>query len=75
MPAKDFEDAKTLRKAEDWHEEDGDVLWWRLPICEPPVVGCPLELGFEVDDYTHWTPIVDPTEPDDPESENSKQES
>src|SRR5690625_4173312 len=33
--------------AEDWHEDDGFVLWWRLPIEEPPYVGNPL-----CDDFT-----------------------
>lgn len=30
---------------EDWHEDYRDVLWWRLPVCEPPYVGSPLDLG------------------------------
>ena len=29
----------------DWHEGVGDVLWWRIPISEPPYVGSPLDLG------------------------------
>ncbi len=24
------------RPRKEWHEEMGDVLWWRLPIMEPP---------------------------------------
>lgn len=24
-----------------WHEDDGNVLWWRFPITEPPYVGTP----------------------------------
>jgi len=31
-----------------WCEEDGDVLWWRHPICEPPYLGSPLCLGRSV---------------------------
>jgi hypothetical protein len=27
---------------EDWHDDDGDVLWWRLPVCEPPMVSSPI---------------------------------
>jgi hypothetical protein len=30
----------TLHPAADWHEDFGAVLWWHLPICEPPSVGC-----------------------------------
>lgn len=29
----------------DWHEDHGDVLWWRIPICEAPYVGSPLDIG------------------------------
>lgn len=29
----------------EWHEDRGSVLWWRLPISEPPYVGTPLDLG------------------------------
>lgn len=32
----------------DWHEDRGDVLWWRIPICEPPYVGSPLDSGYAV---------------------------
>lgn len=38
------------RPLSEWNEEDGDVLWWRFPIEEPPYVGTPLDLGhtFEI---------------------------
>jgi hypothetical protein len=29
----------------DWHEDRGDVLWWRIPISEPPYLGSPLAVG------------------------------
>jgi hypothetical protein len=32
----------------DWHEDLGDVLWWRLPVQEAPYCGSPLDLGQEV---------------------------
>lgn len=35
---------KLFTEAE-WSEDDGDVLWWRFPIVEPPYVGSPLDLG------------------------------
>lgn len=30
-----------LRPIGDYHEDYGQVLWYRLPICEPPFVSCP----------------------------------
>lgn len=52
----------TPRPRADWGEEDGPVLWWKLPVCEPPWVG-----GANDDDFpdyvTHWTPILDLEEP------------
>lgn len=35
----------TPRTLSEWSEEDGDVLWWRFPIEEPPYVGTPLDQG------------------------------
>lgn len=34
---------------EEWHEDKGDVLWWKFPITEPPYVGSPLDLGHQVE--------------------------
>lgn len=25
--------------ASEWREDDGAVLWWHFPVCEPPLVG------------------------------------
>lgn len=36
------------RPLEEYHEDMGDVLWWKFPITEPPYVGSPLDLGFSV---------------------------
>lgn len=33
------------RPLSEWHEGDGDVLWWRFPVREAPYVGSPLDLG------------------------------
>jgi len=57
--------AEKLRPLEDWHEDDGDVLWWTLPICEPPYVGSPLDCDWVDGIYTHWTPIIEPKLPED----------
>jgi hypothetical protein len=62
---------RTVHPADDWTEEDGDVLWWHFPICEPPIVGSHQGMGTS-DRYgkptdcrrlqesgwlTHWSPI------------------
>lgn len=56
----------TLRPAEEYHEDFGTVLWWHLPIQEPPRVGSPLDTDWcqgmwcgqtPADYYTHWSPL------------------
>lgn len=48
---------------DEWHADDGDVLWWRFPVTEPPYVGSPLD-GDDFPDYvTHWTRCPVPTMP------------
>lgn len=39
---------RILHPATEWHEDHGNVLWWRFPIEEPPYVGTPLDIGFQV---------------------------
>lgn len=34
-----------LFRLDEWAEHDGDVLWWKFPLSEPPYVGSPLDLG------------------------------
>jgi hypothetical protein len=53
------------RPLDEWHEEYGDVLWWKLPVCEPPYVGCPDDDGWPDEYYTHWTPVVCPANADE----------
>lgn len=43
--------------AEEWSEEDGDVIWHKFPIEEPPHVGSPLDLNWTDGYYTHWQPL------------------
>jgi hypothetical protein len=38
----------TPRPLAEWSEADGDVLWWKFPITEPPYCGSPNCLGKEV---------------------------
>lgn len=49
----------TLRPRAEWHEDIGPVLWWDLPIQEPPYCGTPLDSDWPCE-YSHWSPLPDP---------------
>lgn len=36
----------TARPESEWSEDDGNVLWWRFPVEEPPYVGTPNDTGM-----------------------------
>ena len=78
MEATDWKDARRMRPAREWHEEIGDVLWWNVPIEEPPHCGTPNDSDWpemiimvapgvydtDPEPFSYWTPIVVPdTEP------------
>lgn len=44
---------------EEWHEDDGNVLWWKFPIEEPPYCGTPLDANWP-GYHTHYTTIPIP---------------
>lgn len=46
--------------AEQWHEDLGACLWWRIPIEEPPYVGNPLYDDWEDGYYTHFSTLPIP---------------
>lgn len=50
--------------AEEWHDDDGYVVWWRLPVEEPPYVGSPMCDDFTFNYYTHYTKLICPLEGD-----------
>ena len=50
------------RPLEEWHEDYGDVLWWKFQIEEPPYVGSPLDMAWP-GYHTHWTLIPMPQPP------------
>ena len=56
------------RALEEWHEDYGDVLWWKFPIEEPPYVGSPWDASWP-DYHTHWTPIAVPDLPKEEEND------
>lgn len=61
----ELEDANEPKPIEEWHEDHGDVIWWKLPIEEPPYVGTPLDSDFEEGYYTHFTRLIEPLDIDD----------
>lgn len=52
---------ETFRPLDEYHEDYGPVLWWRLPVIEPPHVGSMLDDDFP-DDVTHWSRLPIPRE-------------
>lgn len=47
---------ETLYLADDWDEDFGDVLWWKLPVDEPPYIGSPLCCDWP-GYHTHWSKL------------------
>ena len=51
VAASDFAEAyhehmSSFIPASEWHDDDGDVLWYRLPVAQSPYVGSPLDTGW-----------------------------
>lgn len=44
-----MKDLHKARPLEEWHEDHGDVLWWKFPVTEAPYCGSPLDLGHTVE--------------------------
>jgi hypothetical protein len=54
-----------LQPRSEWHEDYGDVLWWHLPIEEPPHFGTPISSDWPANGdeyYTHWSKVLYPAE-------------
>lgn len=47
---------------DEWHDDDGPVLWWKFPIAEPPYAGTPNDSDWP-GYHTHWTRIDLPEGP------------
>jgi hypothetical protein len=54
--------AHRARPIDEWHEDEGTVLWWTFPVEEPPYCGTPLCDNWDLR-YTHWTPFIVPEQP------------
>lgn len=50
------------RPGEEYHEDMGNMLWWRFPIDEPPYAGMPGDSDWP-GYHTHFTPIPMPLPP------------
>ena len=55
----ELEDALEPKSIEEWHEDDGECLWWKYPIEEAPYVGSPLDVNWP-GYHTHFTKIMEP---------------
>jgi hypothetical protein len=51
------------RPGEEYHEDMGNMLWWKFPINEPPYAGRPGDTDWP-GYHTHFTPIPIPTPPE-----------
>lgn len=58
------------RPIAEYHEDMGVVLWWKFPIVEPPYVGTPNNLGFEVIVQTTTGVHIQTSECDDSEKDD-----
>lgn len=54
-----LEDMLEPKSINEWHEDDGDCMWWEFPIEEPPYCGTPLDCDFP-SYVTHFTRIIMP---------------
>ena len=43
------------RNLDEWHEDCGDVVWWRFPVEEAAWIGSPNDSDWP-GYHTHWTP-------------------
>lgn len=50
---------KIFKPVDEWHEEDGPALFFKLDAGEPPVVTCPLSSDWDGSYFTHWMSLPD----------------
>ncbi|WP_338709200.1 hypothetical protein [Paenibacillus amylolyticus] len=51
-----YNNLQTPKPIDEWHEDDGYVLWFQIPVWEPPYCGTPLDSDWP-GYHTHWTPL------------------
>lgn len=47
--------SEVARPRSEWHEDDGPVTWWSIPVQEPAWIGQPTDSDWP-GYHTHWTP-------------------
>jgi hypothetical protein len=67
-PTPEVKKCDTPRPIDEWHDDIGNVLWWKFPMEEPPYWGTPIDADWP-DYHTHWTPLVIPAAPAPKEGE------
>lgn len=50
---------KVFRPVEEWHEDDGLALFFKLDAGEPPEVTSPISSDWDADYFTHWMSMPD----------------
>jgi len=55
----DKADTKIFYPVSEWHEDDGDCLFFKLDVGEPPVVTSPLSSDWDQEYFTHWMHLPD----------------
>jgi len=46
-----------FQEAKAWHEDIGLCMWFKVPVCEPPVITSPDSDDWVEDNYTHFLDI------------------
>lgn len=54
----EFVKLHTLRPLSEWRDDFHTVIWYKLPIDEPPYVGTPHDCDWP-GYHTHWSPLPD----------------
>lgn len=48
---------QVFKPVEEWHEEDGLALFFKLDTGEAPFVTSPISSDWDADYFTHWMPL------------------
>jgi hypothetical protein len=48
---------QVFKSVDQWHEEDGIALFFKLDAGEPPFVTSPLCSDWDSEYFTHWMPL------------------
>ena len=66
MQTTDLKELLILRPIAEYHDDMGDVLWWAVPIVEPPWLGTPNTCGQRLEIHTTPALHTEYGEPQDP---------